>query len=622
MRIGLRGKLLLVLPLLGLVPWLGLRYFDATTQVVDHSQLQSTRQVGLALVPILAQQAWPESSPTSIAAATQLSIYALAQPLTLDGFFDDWPEHHRSTNLGRLNVRVAQLRQQLYLALEVTDASRVYAKPGQRRVQPAAYDYIDLQWAQGQQRVRLMAEAPGRFKARRIEGTRLGREVAIDAVWWERSAQYQLELQLPLSLLDGARRMTLTLHDAGAPPAAPSSQTLELQLTPLQPELQQLLSRYSQTEQHLMLLGKHGEVVALSEGLGPRSLGGLKRFAASGLAQQAEQGWSRVRLPVVVNGQPQAELIVQRVSDAVSLIQRKTLFDLGWKTLVVVLLLVFGLLLFGSRLAFRIRRLGRQFRAQFDDQGRVLPQQPLAELKASDEVGGLSRDLDQMLQRLQSYTQFLERMPRTLRHELSNPLNTISTSLQLIEVEDAQQRILEAAQRGVERLEKTIDSITEAASLEQALSRESNQQLDLVAFLPRYLERCYISFSGRQFELELNGLAVVEVTANDLRLEQLLDKLIDNAVDFSPLDQPVRLVLSRDSDGVTLQVSNRGPVIEPQQAEQLFELFSGNRQDGSGSHLGLGLYVVKLLAGAFGAQARIFSDAGWVRVEVVWPQSS
>ena len=55
-----------------------------------------------------------------------------------------------------------------------------------------------------------------------------------------------------------------------------------------------------------------------------------------------------------------------------------------------------------------------------------------ADSDASDEVGELSRDVQQVLRDLGRYTTFLERIPRTLRHELSNPMSAVQTSLELL----------------------------------------------------------------------------------------------------------------------------------------------------------------------------------------------
>jgi len=49
--------------------------------------------------------------------------------------------------------------------------------------------------------------------------------------------------------------------------------------------------------------------------------------------------------------------------------------------------------------------------------------------RTKDELGDLSRSISSMLQRLNQHTRYLERMPDTLAHELSNPLNVVNSSI-------------------------------------------------------------------------------------------------------------------------------------------------------------------------------------------------
>jgi two-component system sensor histidine kinase ChvG len=635
MRVSLRLKLLLLLPLLGLLLWLGWRYFNAINSVVDQSQLQAASRVAEAVASNIRSAELPPLVSLNPLSGQPLSVYALHQPLTLDGFFGDWPRHHPLTELGRIRLRAAQWRDRLYLAIEVDDASRYYLRPRtggyeafETRRQHLDPDYIELRFDAGQRRYRLMAEAPGRFLALPLQLplARTGQALPIDAVWWELADRYQLELELPLELLSGSSNLEILMHDVSDPVGqeqGSQEQRHALRLLPLRPALQNILAHYSQVEQQLLVLDGQQEVVAISEGLGPRALGRLLGFLESGQEQLIDAGWSTVRVAIDPGHPAAGQVVVQVVSDAVSQVQRKTLFDLGWQTLGVLLAVIAGLLLFASRLAYRIQRLSRELKAQYDRAGRLRRQQPFSELTATDEVGELAVELEELLNRLARYTQFLERVPRTLRHELSNPLNTISTSLELLEADtdpEQQQRLIGSAQRGVSKLEKTIQSITAAVSLEEALQQQEPCEINLNTLLRDYTERCQLSYPQRRFELQLPSQAL-SILGNELRLEQLLDKLIDNAVDFTPNSQPNEnpILLSLRADkGIELAVSNRGSPIDTARIGGLFELFSGDRNDGSGEHLGLGLYVVRLIAESLGAQASIANEGDRVVVRIRW----
>jgi len=92
---------------------------------------------------------------------------------------------------------------------------------------------------------------------------------------------------------------------------------------------------------------------------------------------------------------------------------------------------------------------------------------------------------------------------------------------------------------------------------------------------------------------------------------QLLDKLVENAVDFSAAPggggAAVRVSLGSAGGFAALAVENRGPLLPETMRGKLFESMVSVRagRDGAGPHLGLGLYVARLIAefhgGAIGA---------------------
>ena len=96
---------------------------------------------------------------------------------------------------------------------------------------------------------------------------------------------------------------------------------------------------------------------------------------------------------------------------------------------------------------------------------------------------------------------------------------------------------------------------------------------------------------------------------------QLLDKLVDNAVDFSPPGATITLRLSCDSHLAVLEVDNPGPPIAPEAQGRLFESLWQSRREGGGDslsrpHFGLGLYIVRLIAEFHGGAAAAESLPG------------
>ena len=79
-------------------------------------------------------------------------------------------------------------------------------------------------------------------------------------------------------------------------------------------------------------------------------------------------------------------------------------------------------------------------------------------------------------------------------------------------------------------------------------------------------------------------------------MAQMLDKLIGNAIDFHTPDTPIRISLDTDGREARLLVSNTGPALPDEMQGNLFEsMVSIRDKKGEQPHLGLGLYIVRLI---------------------------
>jgi signal transduction histidine kinase len=82
-------------------------------------------------------------------------------------------------------------------------------------------------------------------------------------------------------------------------------------------------------------------------------------------------------------------------------------------------------------------------------------------------------------------------------------------------------------------------------------------------------------------------------------IAQALDKLFDNACSFAPVDGWIALSLDPAADGAIVRVANQGPLLPAAMQERLFDSLVSMRERGTrggeAPHLGLGLYVVRLV---------------------------
>jgi signal transduction histidine kinase len=151
--------------------------------------------------------------------------------------------------------------------------------------------------------------------------------------------------------------------------------------------------------------------------------------------------------------------------------------------------------------------------------------------------------------------------------------------------------------------------MSEATRLEQGLASVERERFDLAAVVSGCVEGYRRAYPAQAFELELRQAHALMQGSPDLAA-QLLDKLVANAADFSRAGRPVRVSL-RVADGLAeLAVENEGPLLPETMRGKLFESMISVRAEGARDgrnvepHLGLGLYVARLIAEFHGGSIR------------------
>lgn len=87
---------------------------------------------------------------------------------------------------------------------------------------------------------------------------------------------------------------------------------------------------------------------------------------------------------------------------------------------------------------------------------------------------------------------------------------------------------------------------------------------------------------------------------------QMLDKLVDNAVDFSNVDDTISIGLHTADDRLEISVMNPGAPLPEKMRTQMFDSMVSMRAGKNTRHLGLGLYVARLIAS--GHDGKISAD--------------
>lgn len=538
----------------------------------------------------------------------------------------------------------------VYALFEVRDDHIVYQRPGD--TEPARCDHLRLmlETPGGERREYLFATpAPGWVSVQHVSGTRTAPEAGIRAEWQETADGYVLEMRIPVALV--GPRLGFTVADvddpverhiraqAGTDPRAPETVTLA------SPAMQALLSGAQRDAGRIWVVDPAGRVLAsvgdlrtgaeLSPGQPRRSVGAGALHLVYGLildrpadafqddlddvsrldgreVRQALAGVPAARSrttpdgeaaivsvaqPVLRDGRVRAAVVVEQTSHRILLLQNRALEHLFNYSLIVFVAAAALLTLLATRLAGRVRRLRDEAEQAVSADGRVVG--TITPVSTADELGDLSRSFAALVERLGQYTRYLETMAGKLSHELRTPLTVVRSSLDNLEASDVgpEARLYsQRAREGLARLEDILNRMSEATRLEQALQRSERERFDLAELVRGCVAGYRLAYPGQSFELAAPPGALPVNGVPEL-IAQMLDKLVSNAVDFARPDTPVGIALEGGGERVLLRVRNEGPPLPAAMKHNLFDSMVSLRPGkGREPHLGLGLYIVRLVA--------------------------
>jgi signal transduction histidine kinase len=190
------------------------------------------------------------------------------------------------------------------------------------------------------------------------------------------------------------------------------------------------------------------------------------------------------------------------------------------------------------------------------------------------------------------------------RHELRNAIAGIGTSLQLLEragLPGDCSTYVERATRSLDFMRGVLGKVADATSLEAALETQETRDVDLSRLVAERAEDFAREAEPRRCEVAVSG--GLHVYGSPDSLLQLLDKLLNNALEHCPLDGLIRVSLQPRIDRARLEVMNFGVPL-PSDVERLFRPLVSLRASGEHGHLGLGLYVAQVIANRHGGAIR------------------
>lgn len=636
----LRRKLLLVALSTLALPWAGWLYVRQMEHLLRNSQEQALLAIAFALDRGLV--AIGADMPTE---DKGWYVQATAQPIVIDGNDRDWAPLARWAQQPwpGVDVQLANDPAWMYLRIRVNDDSETGSRIDARDAAAIEADHVVLELLRGnRQRSYLIANAgSGAVLARPLDARVHGLPDQISGQWLTDGKGYLIELRIPRA--QAPERLGIGVFDAQLPTRFDGGKPDIRPLLSLAPALSNDLTQLAPSGVRVRLLSADGWVVGeggsmlgtsapqpsrfpwlqrvLSDLLVVPSLDqrqhlprDIPRLSApdvqQALAGHATAHWRggdvpgsvvlTVAVPLDVRGQNRGALVLEQSSQALPLLTNRALLGLVLASIAVLVIAGAVLFAFATWLSLRIGRLRDAAERAQRHEGLALAALPLVDDR--DELGDLARSLSRLLESIGTYTEYLRKLASNLSHELNTPLAIVRSSLDNLEhaqLPDEALPYLARARDGAARIGTIVRAMSEASRMERAIASADGEDMDLTQVVRGCAEAYRPLAAPRALECVVPDEPVPLYGVPEL-IAQALDKLFDNAVSFTAPDGWIRIVLEAGTgEGARIIVANRGPHLPELMQGQLFDSLVSVRGTGARvgtPHLGLGLYVVRLVA--------------------------
>jgi two-component system, OmpR family, sensor histidine kinase CreC len=207
------------------------------------------------------------------------------------------------------------------------------------------------------------------------------------------------------------------------------------------------------------------------------------------------------------------------------------------------------------------------------------------------ELAALAAAMKNMREQL-SGKEYVEEYLLTMTHEMKSPLSAIIGAAELIDPSMSDKDFQHFSANILlesKRLDGFIQRMLEVARLENLSELEQVKTLNLYSLISSVVAQKQIEAGSKEVALILEGDAGIHIAGNEFILQQVVDNLIGNAIEFSPQQSSIKILCQALDDKAIIQVVDEGQGIPDYALERIFERFyslprplSGKRSSGLG----------------------------------------
>ena len=232
-----------------------------------------------------------------------------------------------------------------------------------------------------------------------------------------------------------------------------------------------------------------------------------------------------------------------------------------------------------------------------------------------DRTEQLARELDaRVIERTRALTEETEArksMMLNIFHDLRSPLFAVSSGLDTLEAApEALPALLPALQQRVEFLRHLTEDLFLAAKLEQKQVMLNEDRAALNEITAAVCDSCRSEAEKKGVALQADTAAPLPVWGDSVRLQQILQNLVTNAIHYTPTGGQITVACQAQNGLALVQVQDTGCGIAPEDQAAVFDRYFHTTANSKHDSTGLGLTIAQELAHLHHGEITLESEVG------------
>jgi len=221
-----------------------------------------------------------------------------------------------------------------------------------------------------------------------------------------------------------------------------------------------------------------------------------------------------------------------------------------------------------------------------------------AGIERTDEIGQLARAFDDMAAAVESLDRAKSEFVSTVSHELRTPLTAMKVSVENLIDGVGSEETLPRLRGDIDRLIRLVNELLELARLEAGAAPLELSDHDLSGLADSCLLSLRPLLEAKELQVE-RAFTSGATRCDEARVRQVMTNLLDNAIKAAPPGGRIEVLVAPGR----LEVSDSGPGVPPERAEEIFRPFAA----GGGIGLSIAQRIVRMHGGTISVAGSRFS---------------